>query len=117
MEISFEDVPLAEARALRRGPRMDPVLYQALTQKIAALSTSAARLSWPPEIAFGTMKRRLLRVAQELDVPVTIRRVAGGLVLWRSTPEDLEDARALAARLQEARHPRRQARPGRHRQG
>jgi hypothetical protein len=28
--IYFEDIPLAEARRMSRGPRMDPTLYQAL---------------------------------------------------------------------------------------
>ena len=115
MEITFEELPIAEARALGRGPRMDPGLHQALTQKIAALSTHAARLPLPTDVRFGTMKQRILRVAAELQVPVTVRRVAGGLVFWRSTPYDLAHAEALATRLQEARRPRRQARPGRRR--
>jgi hypothetical protein len=32
--IAFEDVPLAEACRMSRGPRMNPELYHALKQKI-----------------------------------------------------------------------------------
>jgi len=60
------------------------------------------------------MKNRILRVAAELKIPVTIRRVAGGLLFWRSTNEDLKQAKEVAMRLQAARH-RGRARPGRRR--
>jgi hypothetical protein len=59
------------------------------------------------------MKYRVLRVAAELSIPVTIRRVPGGLVFWRSTDEDLHQATEIAWRLQtpqrqdQARHGRR----------
>jgi hypothetical protein len=33
-QIHFEDIPLEEARRMRRGPRMDPVLFHALQGKI-----------------------------------------------------------------------------------
>jgi hypothetical protein len=32
--IHFEDIPLAEARTMGRGPRMDPELYHAFKEKI-----------------------------------------------------------------------------------
>jgi hypothetical protein len=32
--ITFEDIPLAEARTMGRGPRMDPELYHAFKEKI-----------------------------------------------------------------------------------
>jgi hypothetical protein len=32
--IQFEDVPLDEARRMGRGPRMEPMLYDTLRQKI-----------------------------------------------------------------------------------
>jgi hypothetical protein len=32
--IYFEDIPLAQARAMGRGPRMDPELYHTLKEKI-----------------------------------------------------------------------------------
>jgi len=113
MEIPFEDLPIAEARAMGRGPRMDPVLYQALRQKIASLSKQATRMPLLQDVRFGTMKQRILRIAGELQVPVTVRRVAGGVLFWRSTAENLQQAKALATRLQGARRNRRRARPGR----
>jgi len=48
------------------------------------------------------MKNRILRVAAEMGIPVTIRRVPGGLLFWRSTDEDLQQAAEVAARLQGA---------------
>jgi hypothetical protein len=60
------------------------------------------------------MKNRILRVAGELKVPVTIRKVPGSLLFWRSTDEDLTQANAVASRLQTARRGRK-TRPGRRR--
>ena len=51
------------------------------------------------------MKNRILRVAEELRIPVTIRKVPGGLIFWRSTDEDLQQAQDIATRLQPARQP------------
>jgi hypothetical protein len=39
----FEDMPLDEARRMGRGPRMEPMLYDTLRQKIRSLSTEATR--------------------------------------------------------------------------
>jgi hypothetical protein len=39
-------------------------------------------------------------MAAELNVPVTVRRVPGGLLFWRSTAEDLTQAKKVAQRLQ-----------------
>ena len=56
----------------------------------------------------------VLRIARELKVPVTIRKVSGGLIFWRSTDEDRHQAQEVADRLQTA---QRQggSRPGRRR--
>jgi hypothetical protein len=110
--IEFEDIPLAHARQLTRGPRMDPELYQTLKSKIQSLSDQAIRMSLPEGSRFATMKNRILRVATEVRVPVTVRRVAGGLLFWRSADEDIQQAREIAERLQGARR-RHRARPGR----
>ena len=103
--IEFEDVPLDEARRMTRGPRMDPELYHALTEKIQALNTTATRMTLPEGTSPSTMKNRILRVAAELGIPIGIRRVPGGLIFWRSTDEDLQQAQEIAARLQSARQP------------
>jgi hypothetical protein len=103
LAIQFEDVPLEEARRMGRGPRMDPALYQALKQKIQTLDGAAARLALPEGISSTTMKNRLLRVAADTGVPLTVRRVPGGLLFWRSTPEDIQQASEVAGRLQATR--------------
>jgi precorrin-4 methylase len=112
--IHFEDIPLAEARTMGRGPRMDPELYQAFKEKIQALDNTATRITIPEGTSPTTMKNRILRVATELGIPVTIRKVPGGLVLWRSAAEDLNQAKEVAQRLQPAQRKGR-ARPGQRR--
>ena len=108
--IQFEDVPLEEARRMGRGARMDPQLYQELRTRIQALSDQAVRLMIPDGTSKSTMKNRIQRVAAELGIPVTIRRVSGGLLFWRSTDEDIQLAKEVGSRLQTAqRQP--QARP------
>ena len=112
--IHFEDIPLAEARTMGRGPRMDPELYHAFKEKIQSLDNTAARLTLPEGTSPTTMKNRLLRVAAELRIPLTIRKVPGGLLFWRSTAEDLNQAKEVAQRLQPAERKGR-ARPGQRR--
>jgi hypothetical protein len=101
--IHFEDIPLAQARTMGRGPRMDPELYQAFKDKIQALDNTATRITLSEGTSPTTMKNRLLRVAAELNTPVTVRRVPGGLLFWRSTDEDLQQAKEVAGRLRTAR--------------
>jgi hypothetical protein len=103
--LQFEDVPLEEARRMGRGPRMEPMLYETLRTKIQSLSTEAVRIHLGPEIRPERMKRYLQAIAHDLNVPVTIRRVPGGLLFWRSTDEDLQQAQETASRLQTARQP------------
>jgi len=110
----FEDVPLEEARRITRGPRMDPRLSHALKDKIQSLDTTATRMPLPDGTSPNTMKNCILRVAAALGVPVTIRRVPGGLIFWRSTDEDIHQAKEISQRLQTARTKSR-ARPGRRR--
>ena len=111
--IEFEDIPLDDARRMGRGPRMDPVLYDSLRTKIESLTDQAALMPMRDGISPSTMKNRILRVAHEVNVPVTIRRVAGGLVFWRSSAEDLAQAQEVATRLQTARGGRTGRRRGR----
>ena len=96
----FEDVPLDEARRMSRAPSMEPMLYGTLRQKIQAVSSEAVRIHLGPEITPQRMKSYLLRIARELNVPVTVRRVPGGIIFWRSSDEDLQQAQETASRLQ-----------------
>jgi hypothetical protein len=112
--IHFEDIPIDIARAIGRGPRMDPGIYHAFREKIQSLDNTATRLTIPESTTPTTMKNRILRVAAELQIPVTVRKVPGGLLFWRSTDEDLKQAKEVAGRLQSAQR-RRGARPGRRR--
>jgi hypothetical protein len=108
--IQFEDVPLEEARRMGRGPRMDPELYQELRTRIQSLSDQAVRMAISDGTSLATMKNRIRSVAVELNTPVTIRRVPGGLLFWRSTDEDMQLANEVGSRLQTARRGR-QSRP------
>ena len=109
--IQFEDIPLDQARQMGRGPRMDPVLYQTLREKIQSLDNTAARMLLPEGATPAAMKNRILRVAAELNVPVTIRKVPGGLLFWRSTEEDRQQAQETAGRLRGGRQQQPAQRP------
>jgi hypothetical protein len=113
--IAFKDVPLDEARRMGRGPRMEPMLYDTLRQKIQSLSTEAIRIRLGPEITPQRMKNFILSIARELNVPLTVRRVPGGVIFWRSSEEDLQQAQETSGRLQSARPPPQTTRPGRRR--
>jgi hypothetical protein len=113
--IQFEDIPLYEARRMGRGPRMEPMLYDTLRRKIQALSTEATRIHLGPEIRPERMKNYILRIARDLDVPVTVRKVPGGVIFWRSSDEDRHQANDSAERLQGAQRGRRRGRAGRQR--
>jgi hypothetical protein len=95
----FDDIPLEEARRMGRGPRMEPMLYDTLRQKIQALASEATRIRLGPDITPQRMKRYLQAIARELNIPVTVRRVPGGLLFWRSSDEDLQQAQETASRL------------------
>jgi hypothetical protein len=101
--IQFEDVSLDEARRMGRGPRMDAQLYYELKTRIPALSSHAVHMTIPEGTSPNTMKNRIARMATELGIPVTIRKVPGGLLFWRSTDEDVQLAKEVAGRLQTAR--------------
>jgi hypothetical protein len=79
---------------------MEPMLYDTLRQKIQSLSTGATRIHLGPEITPQRMKSYILRIARELNVPVTVRRVPGGVIFWRSSEEDLQQAKEVGSRLQ-----------------
>jgi hypothetical protein len=113
--IQFEDVALEEARRMGRGPRMEPMLYDTLRKKIQSLSDQAARIRLGAEISPMRMKNYVLRIARDIKVPVTVRRVPGGVIFWRSTDEDVQQAKDVASRLQTTRQ-KRGARSGGRRQ-
>ena len=66
--IQFEDVPIEIARAIGRGPRMDPGIYHTFKENIQSLNNTATRLTLPEGTSPTTMKNRLLRVAAEVSV-------------------------------------------------
>jgi hypothetical protein len=101
--VEFEDVPLDQARLMGRGPRMEPMLYDTLRKKTQDLSTAAVRIHLGPEMTPQRMKNYILRIARELDVPITVRRVPGGVIFWRSSEEDTQQAQEIADRLQPSR--------------
>jgi hypothetical protein len=116
LPLQFEDIPLDEARRMGRGPRMDAQLYQELRTRIQSLLDQAVRMTIPEGTRQSTMKNRILRVAAELAVPVTVRRVPAGVIFWRSSDEDIQQAQEAASRLRTGRQtgktaPQRPSRP------
>jgi hypothetical protein len=106
--IQSDDIPLEDARRMGRGPRMEPLLYDTLRKKIQSLSSlseDAARIRFGPEIRPERMKNSILRIARELGVPVTVRKVSGGLLFWCST-DDIQQGKEVAERLQSAQQQR-----------
>jgi hypothetical protein len=73
-------------------------------------SREAVRIHLGPEVTPHRMKNSLLSMARELGIPVTIRRVPGGLLFWRSTDEDRQQAKETGTRFQNA-HARQKTRP------
>jgi len=89
---------------------MEPMLYETLRQKIQSLLSEAVRIHLGSEIRPERMKNYLLRIVRELNVPLTVRRVPGGVIVWRSSEEDLQQAQETASRIQTTRQ-RLEARP------
>jgi hypothetical protein len=57
----------------------------------------------PPHVQFEDVPLDETRgMARELNVPVTVRRVPGGVIFWRSSAEDLQQSQGTASRLQTA---------------
>ena len=79
-----------------RGPRIDPELYRALSEKLQSLGNSATRMTIEDGTNPTTLKNRVLRGAAELGVSVTIRKVPGGLLFWCSTAEDRQQATEIS---------------------
>ena len=71
-------------------------------EKMQSLDNTATRIMIPEGTSPTTMKNRILRIAAELRIPLTIRKVPGGLLFWRSTAEDLKQAQEVAQRFQPA---------------
>jgi hypothetical protein len=80
-----------------------PMLYGTLRHKLQSLSSEATRIHLGPEITPARMTRYLQAIARDLQVPVTVRRVPGGVIFWRSSMEDLQQAQEIADRLQPSR--------------
>jgi hypothetical protein len=59
---------------------MNPELYHALKEKLQSLDTIATGMPLPDGTSPTTMKNRILHVAAEPGIPVTIRSVPGGLI-------------------------------------
>jgi hypothetical protein len=85
-----------------RGPRMEPMLDDTIRKKIQALSAEATRVRLGEELRPQRMRNYILRTARELNVPVTVRRVPGGVLFWRPADEDLQQARDMVSRLRTA---------------
>ena len=111
----FEDVPLDEARRISSGTRMNPELYHVFTEKIESLDNTATRLTIPDGTRTTTVKKRILRVAAELGISVTVRRVPGDLLFWHLTDEDLQQSIEVMDRLQSFQRQRKTAHSSEHR--
>jgi hypothetical protein len=92
-----------------------PAAWAGVHAKIQSLTDHAVPIRLGPEIRPERMKNYLLRLAGELNVPVTARKVPDGVIFWRSSDEDRHQAQEVAQRLQGTGHKHSQARGGRRR--
>jgi hypothetical protein len=113
--ITFEDIPLDQVRRMTRGPRIAPELSHALRENIQSLRHTATRIMLPDGTSPTTIENQITRVTADLGIPSTIRRVPGGLLIRRSTREDLKPAKGASQRFRTTRHKSR-SRPGTRRQ-
>jgi hypothetical protein len=74
---------------------------------------SRREMSWQPIHESAELSTE---VKEALAMCVTIRKVPGGLLFWRSTDDDIRQAKEVANRLQSAQRGRR-GRPRRRRRG
>ena len=58
------------------------------------------------------MKNDIRRMARELNIPVTVRRVPEGVIFWRSADEDLHETKEVAQHLHAAAQGNRKVRLG-----
>jgi hypothetical protein len=80
-----------EAQQFVRGTRLDPLFYQTLVNELHALAEQpeqAISLTLPPDTRYTTMKARLKRMAQRMQLQITIRKTADGLVCWKETTDE-----------------------------
>jgi hypothetical protein len=96
--IACEDVPPDQARRMSRGSRMDSERYHTLTQYIPMLDTTGARMPPLERLNLVTMRSRILHLATELSIPITMRKIPRGLLFWRSTDEGLHQPKDVAQR-------------------
>jgi hypothetical protein len=77
-----------EAQQLVRSSRLDPIFSQSLVNELHALAEQpeqAISINLPPETRYTTMKARLKRIAKRMQLQITIRKTAEGLVCWQET--------------------------------
>ena len=70
-----------------------------LTQNLPSPDHTTTHLTIPEGRSATPLKNRILRVAAAREMPVTVRQIPGGLIFWRSTDQDLQQAEAVVAQL------------------
>jgi hypothetical protein len=86
--IQFEDIPLAEARTMSRGPRMDPELYQTLKGKIQTLDNTATRVTLPGlNLAKGSFPAKSCRSGAKIGRQ-SAYQTGRKLTQWRSGQQE-----------------------------
>lgn len=101
--LDIEFISIEEAMQMGRAPRMDPSIYERYERTIKELVENedrAAVMQIPEGINYQTMKNRLLRVAKDLRVELTIRKSRKGIMVWKAKPEELTAKEEIVNRLQ-----------------
>ncbi|MEE9145778.1 MAG: hypothetical protein V3U27_00070 [Candidatus Tectomicrobia bacterium] len=94
----IERMSWEEAKKLMHMSRLDPEEYETFIREIKELDdhgTFHVRLRVGERPA--TIKRRLERIGESISVPVTARKTATGLMVWKKPPEEHSPVTARGA--------------------
>jgi hypothetical protein len=103
--IQFEDIPLDEARRMGCWPRIDPEPVSRPPAETPILGQHRCPHGHPRGYQPNHDEKPHPPRSCTLGMPVTIRKVPGGLLFWPSTDEDRTQANEIAQRLPSARKP------------
>jgi hypothetical protein len=91
-------IPRAHAFRLAKTLRMDPHMRTVIAKQLRSLlEESAIEVTLAQAEKSAAMRARFEVVARSLNIPITVRKTATGLVIWKQTPDEpLEESAAEA---------------------
>jgi TPP-dependent trihydroxycyclohexane-1,2-dione (THcHDO) dehydratase len=86
-QFELEQLSVEDARKLVRKARMNPEINRQLVAAVRTLLNQADQafvLKLPEGVKFAAARTRLIRIANQMNVPLTIRKQSGGkaILFW-----------------------------------